>query len=100
MLTESEILKIAKKYVQESEKVFKTEMILLESYTIKKPYGYIFFYNTKEKFDNPESESTIVGNAPFIIENKSGRIIEFGTARSSEYYIREYEEGRWPLHNA
>ncbi|WP_326981811.1 hypothetical protein VUJ46_16460 [Chryseobacterium sp. MYb264] len=96
MLTEQEILKIAKKYVLDSEKVFKVPMILLEEYTINKNYGYIFFYNSKKKFDNPESETEIVGNAPFIVEIKSGRIIEFGTARASAYYIEEYEAGRWP----
>ena len=97
MLTESEILKIAKKYVLESENLFRTPMILLESYTIEKNYGYIFFYTTKAKFENPESEINIVGNAPFIVERMSGRIIEFGTARSSTYYIEEYEAGRWPV---
>ncbi|MFP3595859.1 hypothetical protein [Chryseobacterium sp. SIMBA_029] len=96
MLTEQEILKIAKKYVLDSEKVFKMPMILLEAYTIKKSYGYIFFYNSKKKFDNPESDTEILGNGPFIVEIKSGRIIELGTARSSVYYIEEYESGRWP----
>ncbi|WP_051891004.1 hypothetical protein [Chryseobacterium sp. JM1] len=96
MYTEQEILKIAKEYVLDSEKVFKMPMILLELYTIKKSYGYVFFYNSKKKFDNPESETEILGNAPFIVETKSGRVIELGTARSSAYYIEEYEAGRWP----
>ncbi|UEQ75221.1 hypothetical protein [Chryseobacterium arthrosphaerae] len=99
MLTENEILKIAKKYVSESEKDFKTQMVLLEDYIVKKSYGHIFFYTTKAKFENPESEIDIVGNAPFIVERKSGKIVEFGTARSSTYYIEEYEAGRWPLKN-
>ena len=99
MLTEKEILIIARQYVLESEKIFKIPMVLLEKYTIKKNYGYIFFYNSKKKFDNPESETEIIGNAPFLIESKAGRVIEFGTARSSEYYTKEYEAGRWPLNN-
>lgn len=96
MLTENAILNIAKKYVLDSEKEFKTKMILLEDYIIKKNYGYIFFYTTKDKFDNPENDIDIVGNAPFLVENNTGQIIEFGTARSSTYYIEEYEAGRWP----
>lgn len=72
-------------------------MVLLEDHIIERSYGYVFFYTTKAKFEDPESEIDIVGNAPFIVERKSGRIIEFGTARSSVYYIEEYEAGRWPF---
>jgi hypothetical protein len=31
-----------------------------------------------------------------LVENKTGKIIVFGTNRSIEYYIQEYESGRWP----
>lgn len=97
MLTKNEMLKIAKKYVLESEKDFQTQMVLLEDRIIEKSYGYVFFYTTKAKFENPQIEIDIVGNAPFLIESKAGRIVEFGTARSSGYYIEEYEAGRWPF---
>ena len=38
----------------------------------------------------------IAGNAPFLVEKKNDNVVTFGTARSTEFYIEEYEKSlRW-----
>lgn len=97
MLTENLILEIANNYLKKLANDIKIELAILHDLSIKKPYGIIFFYNTKKYFETKDDkDNTLVGNAPFLIEYKNGSIIDFGTNRSEEYYIKEYEAERWP----
>ncbi|SFN64379.1 Immunity protein 35 [Chryseobacterium oleae] len=96
MLTEKEILEIANKYVNLIEKESKIEMIIVPYRTLEKPYGFIYSYTSKKLFETKDDRYAIAGNAPFLIEKETGNIIVFGTANVREYYIEEYEAGRWP----
>lgn len=97
MLTEKEVIEIAKKNIKEIEKKIKKELVVFEELSIKKPYGIIFFYNTKKLFESrDERDNTLVGGGPFLVEYKTGNIVEFGSNRSEDYYIQEYEAGRYP----
>ena len=100
MLTESEILEIANSYILSIEKESKIETVIIHTETIKKPYGNIFFYTSKKYYETGDDKYAVAGNAPFLVENKSGNIIVFGTVYMEEYYIKEYEAGRWPLNNS
>lgn len=97
MLTEKEMTKIANDYLKSFENEVGFELIILKEFLLYKKYGMVFFYTTKKYFETKDDKFGIAGNAPFLVENKSGKIIEFGTARSEEYYIEEYESGRWPI---
>jgi len=99
MLTEMEILEIANKYIELVEKESKMETIILYEETIKKPYGNIYFYTSKKLYETGDDRYAVAGNAPFLVEKETGNIIVFGTARTEDYYIKEYEAGRWPLNN-
>ncbi|WP_165590516.1 hypothetical protein [Chryseobacterium aquaticum] len=43
-----------------------------------------------------KQDNTLLGNTPFLVENKVGKIVVFGSSRGLDYYIEEYEGGRWP----
>jgi len=96
MLTEQELIQIAKDYVQENSEKSGLDLVILDDEAIKKTYGIIFFYNTKKynKTRN-DDDNTLIGNAPFLVENKNGNIVVFGTSQSEDYYIKEYEAGRY-----
>lgn len=97
MLTEKEVIEIAKKKVKEIEKKLKQELVVFEELSIKKPYGIIFFYNTKKLFESRnEKDNTLTGGGPLLVEYETGNIVEFGSSRSEDYYIKEYEAGRYP----
>ncbi|WP_312392087.1 hypothetical protein [Chryseobacterium sp.] len=98
MLSENEILEIALKYIEQIEQISQIETVLLKDFTIKKTYGNIFFYTSKKYYETQDEKyNTLAGGGPFLIENKSGKIIQFGSRETEDYYIKEYEEGRWPI---
>ncbi len=97
MLTEKQMTEIAKKHVKEIEKISNIKVAIGYEVTIKKPYGNIFFYTSKKFAETGDTKYAIAGNAPFLVENKTGNIVRFGTSESDDYYIEEYEAGRWPI---
>lgn len=97
MLTEQEVIEIAENYIKERKEKSGLDLVILDNETIKKPYGIIFRYNTKKYNDTRnDDDNTLFGNAPFLVQNNNGKIILLGTGREIEYYIQEYEAGRWP----
>lgn len=98
MISKKHLKEIAEKYVNEMEKRGEIKLSILYDLSIEKDYGTIFFYNTLKYYQTKdEKENILVGNAPFLVEKETGKIIDFGTARSEEYYIKEYEAGRYPV---
>lgn len=97
MLTEQEVIEIAENYVSKQSEKSGYDLVILDNAEIKKPYGIIFRYNTK-KFNQTRdfNDKTLIGNTPFLVENKTGKIVIFGSSNELDYYIKEYESGRWP----
>ena len=56
---------------------------LVEERTIKKPYGWVFFYRGKK--------GALAGNAPIIIDRVNGELRVTGTAKPITAYLEEYE---------
>ncbi|GGB80289.1 hypothetical protein GCM10007424_20500 [Flavobacterium suaedae] len=96
MLTEQEILNIANSEIKRIENDSKIETVLINELIIKKPYGNIFFYTSKKYYETRNEKYAVAGNAPFLVEKETGNIVVFGTAHTEDYYIEEYEAGRWP----
>lgn len=100
MLTEQEILTIAEAYVASIEEKMGEELIIGHEFTIRKPYGNIFFYNSKKFIDTENDKYAIAGNSPFLVENKQAVVYVFGTSQDIDYYIKEYESGTWESSSA
>ena len=64
---------------------------LIISNALEKPWGWVFFYNSKRFLETRDDRHAIAGNGPFLIERETGRLFETGTARPLEYYIANYE---------
>ena len=97
MLTEKEIKDIAEKYVKEIEEEAELELSIIQENTISKSYGMIFFYTSRKYYKTKDEKyNSLAGNAPFLVESKTGKVIDFGTGQPLEFYFQEYEEGRWP----
>lgn len=95
MLTEKEMLKIAENLLSEKSIRSQRELSLLNEHTIRKPYGNIYFFESKKFLETNDYNYALVGNAPFLVENTNGSIVVFGTSRDLSFYITEYEAGRW-----
>lgn len=58
--------------------------IILDKKTLKKPYGWIFFYNFGEGV-------LTTGNLPIIVDRIDGEIRVTGTAHPLQSYLDAYE---------
>lgn len=96
MLTDQEMLKIAERYLKSRAEHFggsDIEVVILPEETIKKPYGNIYRYQSKEYILTRNFNKALAGNAPFLVEKKSGRVVGLGTAGTLESSVKDYENG-------
>jgi hypothetical protein len=75
------------------QKYSDAEVELVRELTIAKPYGWVFFYQSSFYLRDPENnwQRQLAGNAPFLIDRINGELRAFGTARSIDSYLEEYE---------
>jgi hypothetical protein len=96
MLSNIEIISVAKDYIKKLSQKWEIELTIAEERSIQKEYGMVFYFNSKKFVEDKIEKAKLIGCSPFLVENKTGKIIVFGTNRSIDYYIQEYEAGRWP----
>ncbi|WP_431612213.1 hypothetical protein [Chryseobacterium sp. 'Rf worker isolate 10'] len=96
MLAEQEVIEIAKDYIKKLSQKWEIELTIAEKRSIQKEYGVMFYFNSKKFVEDKIEKAKLIGCSPFLVDNKTGKIIVFGTNRSIDYYIQEYEAGRWP----
>lgn len=97
MLTEKKILEIAEKFIKNIEKETGIETVLIKQETIRKTYGNIYFYTSKKYYETRDDKYAVAGGGPFLVEKETGKVIQFGSSQTEEYYIKRYEEGKWPI---
>ncbi|KIQ26024.1 YrhB domain-containing protein [Xanthomonas campestris] len=66
-------------------------LVVLESETIERLWGWMFFYTSRKWHETGDFQYAIAGNAPYIVERQSGKILATGTALPPEQYIEAYE---------
>jgi hypothetical protein len=67
------------------------EIVIVDEATIERPWGWVFFYNSKLWLQTRDIRYALAGNAPFLVERESGRVLATGTAYPVERYIENYE---------
>src|SRR5215472_7912682 len=86
--------------VQIAQDYLKSQSNQMETYgglalkfdaTIVKPYGWVFFYNTRRFLETGEFLARLGGNAPILIEKATGTVYVTGTAHPLDYYLADYE---------
>ena len=65
--------------------------VILDEHTIKRPWGWVFFYDSRKHHETGDFKYAIAGNAPYIVNRFDGSMHVTGTARATEHYIAEYE---------
>lgn len=92
MLTDKEMLKIAELFTRRIVAKNIEPMIIINA-TIKKPYGNIYFFNSKKYILTGDFTTSLVGSGPFIVEKETGRVVSFGSLGTLEDNIKSYENG-------
>jgi len=67
------------------------ELIIIESETIEKDWGWVFFYSSKKWIETNDFEYAVAGNAPYFVLRDNGKILETGTAYPVDHYIKRFE---------
>ncbi len=68
------------------------ELVIIESETIEKNWGWVFFYSSKKWIETNDFKYAVAGNAPYFVLRNNGKILETGTAYPVDYYIKRFEE--------
>ena len=81
---------IANEYLLKLEKKIGEPLQLAKKETLEKPFGWVFFYNSKDYLETGNLIYMLAGNAPFIVDKKNGGIHVTGTAKPIENYISDF----------
>lgn len=74
-----------------NDKYDPIDYVVLSSETIEKPWGWVFFYQSKAYIESGDFRDSLCGNAPIIVNCNTGVLTYTGTANDIEHYIKEYE---------
>lgn len=70
------------------------ELALMEDRTREEDFGWVFFYNTRRFIESGDVQWALGGNAPLIVDRRSGELHVTGTAHPIERYIEEFRRKR------
>jgi len=65
-------------------------VVVLDHATREFEFGWVFFYQSEEFVRTGNANSSLVGNAPLLVNRLSGEVATTGTALSLEHYINQY----------
>jgi hypothetical protein len=65
--------------------------VILDEHTIERPWGWVFFYDSRKHHETGDFQYAIAGNAPHVVNRFDGSMHVTGTAAPIEHYIAEYE---------
>jgi hypothetical protein len=65
--------------------------VILDEETLDRPYGSVFFYQSRAYLESGALMHQLVGNAPIIFNRFSGELKNTGTAKDVHTYLSEYE---------
>jgi hypothetical protein len=67
------------------------DLAIIESSTIERPFGWVFFYNTREYLQTGGVSAALAGNSPYIVNRFTGALVATGTAHPAAHYLAAYE---------
>jgi len=67
------------------------DLAVIESSTMERPFGWVFFYNTREYLQTGNASAALAGNSPYIVNRFTGALVPVGSAHPVEFYLAAYE---------
>jgi len=90
-MTKDEARAIALTYVQDVSVEADFEAVLLDSMTMERSFGWVFFYDSKKHVETGDFQYAVAGNAPIVVTRFDGAIHVTGTALPLETYLERFE---------
>jgi len=73
------------------EIMYGSTAVVLHDSAIDKPYGWVFFYQSKRYVESGDLTHSLFGNSPIVINRFTNELRVTGTARPLEHYLDTYE---------
>lgn len=67
------------------------DLVILDDLTITKPYGWVFFFNTRLYAVTKNPLDSLGGNGPIVVESATGELTALGTAGDPKDEISAFE---------
>jgi hypothetical protein len=93
MITASEARDLAQRYVKALEQEAGCELELVDRFTLERPFGWMFFYQSSEYVRTQDPVFQLAGNGGLIVNRQSGTLTVAGSANTPEYYLDQYAAG-------
>jgi len=77
--------------VEGLERFSQCSLAIVDEETITKPYGWVYFYNSRRFLETRDILYGIAGNGPLIVLASTGEVVTLGTARDPEVEIAAFE---------
>jgi hypothetical protein len=90
MLQRSEALEMVLKQLEEKSSD-NVQYVVVEESTIEKPFGWIFFYQSKKFLETGLFMHRLAGNGPVFVNKMTGAIDFFGSLPPFEVILADYE---------
>jgi len=90
MISKSEAEALVGQYLRGKERP-GLPFAIYEAKTIEKPYGWIFFYNSRKFIETQDMLSRLAGNGPIVVNKFTEKIIPLAANKPVEDSIAEYE---------
>lgn len=84
----------AKSYIGSIKVHGGNDLVLLEDKTIERPFGWVFFYDSKKYLETGDYRDIVLGNAPIIVDRRDGSVYATVAGRPLDYHVAEYEKKR------
>ncbi|WP_242354793.1 MULTISPECIES: YrhB domain-containing protein [unclassified Anaeromyxobacter] len=67
-------------------------VVIVDEATIRKPYGWVFFYQSRKYMESGNLSDMLAGNGPIVVLDSDASIHELGTAYAVEDELRSFEQ--------
>jgi hypothetical protein len=94
MISREEAELLANQYIDSLGADVPGGVVLLLESTLERPYGWVFFFNSKRFLDTRDPLDGLGGNSPFLVEALNGTITLLGTATPVAESLRRLEAER------
>ena len=91
MISEEEAVEIATQFIAKAAIAVDGGVAISIPQTIRKPYGWIFFYNSRRYLETGDALEALGGNGPIVVEREGGRLHVLPSHSDPAVVIMEFE---------
>jgi hypothetical protein len=91
-MTRTEARAKVEEVLRQEEKKAGFELAVVDELTIDRALGWVFFYTAKKYLETRDPKWEVGGNAPMLVDRRTGEVHVTGTAENVEWYIERYEK--------